>query len=110
VPSWLQELFFGPQPIVFVQQTLGLGWPFPFRVISLLGISWGVILALGLAMWMWGRKAAYSLAGIIVLEALVSLVLNRVFAVERSAHFRTFAGSRGRMAPSRNARPQWLLD
>jgi hypothetical protein len=84
VPGWLQELFFGPQPIVFVQRTLGLGWPFPFRVISLLGISWGVILALGLAMWMWGRKAAYSLAGIIVLEALVSLVLNRVFAVERS--------------------------
>jgi membrane-associated phospholipid phosphatase len=83
MPSWLQELFFGPQPIVFVQQTLGLGWPFPFRVISLLGISWGVILALGLAMWLWGRKAAYSLAGIIVLEALVSLVLNRVFAVER---------------------------
>lgn len=83
MPSWLQELFFGPQPIVFVQQTLGLGWPFPFRVISLLGISWGVILALGLAMWLWGRKAAYSLAGIVVLEALVSLVLNRVFAVER---------------------------
>lgn len=79
----LQELFFGPRPIVFVQQTLGLGWPFPFRVISLLGVSWGVILALGLALWLWGRWAAYSLAGIIVLEALVSMVLNRVFAVER---------------------------
>lgn len=79
----LQELFFGPGPIVYVQQTLGLGWPFPFRVISLLGISWGVIAALGLALWLWGRPAAYSLAGIVVLEALVSLALNRVFAVER---------------------------
>lgn len=83
MPSWFQELFFGPQPIVFVQQTLGLGWPFPFRVISLLGISWGVILVLGLALWLWGRWAAYSLAGIVVLEALASLALNRVFAVER---------------------------
>lgn len=83
MPHWLQELFFGPGPIVFVQQTLGLGWPFPFRVVSLLGISWGVILALGLALWLWGREAAYSLAGIIAVEALVSLLLNRAFAVER---------------------------
>lgn len=42
MPSWLQELFFGPQPIVFVQQTLGLGWPLPFRVISLLGITFAL--------------------------------------------------------------------
>lgn len=83
MPSWFQELFFGPGPIAFVQQTLGLGWPFPFRVVSLLGISWGVILALGLALWLWGRRAAYSLAGIVVLEAGVSLALNRVFALER---------------------------
>lgn len=79
----LQELFFGPGPIVLVQQTLGLGWPFPFRLVSLLGISWGVILALGLSRWLWGRWAAYSLAGIVVLEALVSMALNRLFAVER---------------------------
>ncbi|MBW3572022.1 MAG: phosphatase PAP2 family protein [Gemmatimonadetes bacterium] len=79
----LSELFFDPGPIVWVQQTLGLGWPFPFRVISLLGISWGVILALGVSLWLWGRQAAYSLAGIIVLEALVSMAMNRAFAVER---------------------------
>lgn len=79
----LQELFFGPGPIVAVQQTLGLGWPFPFRVISLLGISWGVILALGLSLWLWGRQAVYSLAGIIVVEALVSMVMNRAFSVDR---------------------------
>ncbi|MBW3656881.1 MAG: phosphatase PAP2 family protein, partial [Gemmatimonadetes bacterium] len=55
----------------------------PFRVISLAGISWGVILVLGFALWLWGREAVYSLVGIIVLEALVSLALNRVFAVPR---------------------------
>lgn len=83
MPDWIQELFFGPGPVAWVQQTLGLGWPFPFRVVSLLGISWGVVLALGLALWLWGRRALYSLAAIIVLEALVSMAMNRVFSVDR---------------------------
>lgn len=79
----LESFFFGPEPIAWVQQTLGLGWPLPFRVISLAGISWGVILVLGLSLWLWGREAVYSLVGIIILEALVSLALNRIFAVPR---------------------------
>lgn len=83
MPAWFHELFFGPGPISFVQHTLGLGWPFPFRVVGLLGVSWGVLLAAGLALWLWGRRAVYALVAIVVLEALVSMAMNRIFSVER---------------------------
>lgn len=79
----LWQLLFGPGPIAWVQQALGLGWPFPFRVISLLGISWGVILALGLSLWLWGREVTYSLVGIVVLQGLTSITLNLFFDTAR---------------------------
>ena len=78
-----RSLFFGPELVVWVQQTLGLGWPLPFRALSLLGISWGVIAVLGIAFWLWGREEVYALGGILVLEAISNMVINQLGSVPR---------------------------
>lgn len=77
------EIFFGPAPIIWIQQTLGLGWPLPFRIFSLLGDTWGVIFAVGLARWLWGREAAYALVGIVLLEAGTNMLINQVVHIPR---------------------------
>lgn len=52
---------------------VGLGWPLPFRLISL-GIAWGVIRVVGLVLWLWGRTTAYALAAILLLESASNLL------------------------------------
>lgn len=79
----ISELFFGPAPIIWIQQTLGLGWPLPFRIFSLLGVTWGVIFAVGLARWLWGREAAYALAGIVLIEAAINMLINQAVHIPR---------------------------
>lgn len=81
--EWLRDLLFDPAPIVWVQRSIGLGRPEPFRVLGQLGTTWGVVLALGLALWLWGRRDAYALVGILILEAVLSLLLNQLFSVSR---------------------------
>lgn len=84
--SWLaaaRHLLFGPEPIIRIQHALGLGWPLPFRALSLLGTTWGVILVVGLALWLWGRETAYALVGIVLLETWSNLLLNQIFSVPR---------------------------
>lgn len=79
----IQEFLFGLEPIRWVQQTLGLGWPFPFRVVSHLGATWGVIFVLGLALWLWGRDVMYAIAGIVVVEAAASVLFNQIWNTPR---------------------------
>jgi membrane-associated phospholipid phosphatase len=82
----LESFLFGHEAIVWVQRAIGYGWDLPFRIVSLLGVSWGVIFAVGLAFWLWDRGTAYSLIGIVVVEALVSIGLNGIFSVPRPSH------------------------
>lgn len=76
------DFLFGPGPIVWVQHALGAE-PLPFRVLSLAGAAWGVIAAGGVALWLWGRRDAYAVAGIAVLQVAATLALNAVFGVQR---------------------------
>ncbi|HEU4455672.1 MAG TPA: phosphatase PAP2 family protein [Longimicrobium sp.] len=78
----VMDFLFGPGPIVWVQHALG-SWPLPFRVLSLAGAAWGVIAAGGLALWLWGRRDAYAVAGIAVLQVAATLALNAVFGLAR---------------------------
>lgn len=82
-PTFVSDIFFGPGPIVWTQQTIGPGWAPFFRVATIAGVSWGVIVAVGLGLWLWGRESAYSILGIVVLEALASTAMNQVFFLPR---------------------------
>jgi membrane-associated phospholipid phosphatase len=79
VPEWL----FGTEPIQWVQQFFGLGHPLPFRIFSLLGDTWGILLVVGLAFWLFGRRTMYALVGIVVVGAATKLFLSDFFNVSR---------------------------
>jgi membrane-associated phospholipid phosphatase len=83
IPSWVPDVLFDADPIVWVQHLFGLGHPLPFRVLDLLAATWGVLFTIGLALWLWGRDDAYALAAIMALEVLVNLALNHLFSVPR---------------------------
>lgn len=74
---------FDPGPIVWLQ---GLFGPAPadlFRAVSVLGSTWGIILASGLAFWLWGRHALYGVLLLAAVEAVVKAVLAGSLALPR---------------------------
>lgn len=77
--DWL----FGNAPIRWIQQLIGLGHPLPFRIFSLLGDTWGVVLAVGIALWLFGRRAAYAVAGIVVAGGATKMGLSKLFQQSR---------------------------
>lgn len=84
MPDTLDDLLFGPEPIVAVQQLFDPAvWLFPMRLVSFFGVNWGVVLVLGLALWLWGRKTAYAVGTVVLLEGVVNVVLNQLFFVPR---------------------------
>lgn len=80
------DFFFGPEPIAAVQRLFGPAWVPFFRLVSLLGSNWGVVLGLGIAVWLRGRRTAYALAGALAVEGVVNVILNRLFHVPRPDH------------------------
>lgn len=82
-PSFLYEIFFGPGLISWVQNVFGAGWLTFFRIVTLPGISWGIVAAVGVCLVFWGRRSAYSVVGVIVLEALASTLMNQIFFLPR---------------------------
>lgn len=79
----IEPFFFGTEPLVWLQETVGLGYPFPFRVFSLLGDTWGILLAAGVAFWLFGRRALYSTIWIIGLGAATKMMMTAAFDVSR---------------------------
>lgn len=79
----IADFLFGPAPIVWVQDLFSTAWTMPFLIVDLLGISWGMILVLGLAFWLWGREDAYAVAGILLFEGATNLVLNQFSFIAR---------------------------
>lgn len=78
-----RDLLFQPEPTVWVQNFFGPGYQNWFRAVSELGSNWGVAFAVGLALWMWGRRDAYALVGIAIVSAVASVVMNQLFHVPR---------------------------
>lgn len=78
-----QNFLFEPGPTVWVQRFFGPGHPVPFRLIGLLASTWGVLFAVALGLWVWGREDAYALGAILLLEAVINLGLNQLFSVPR---------------------------
>lgn len=76
-------LLFDPAPIVALQRFLGLGWPEPWLVITMLGTNWGIILVVGVAFWLWGRRVAYGLLAVVAVEAGLKMAVSWLFPVSR---------------------------
>jgi membrane-associated phospholipid phosphatase len=79
----LETFFFGTEPIAWVQEFFGRGHPLPFQIFSLLGDTWGILFALGLGFWLFGRRALYPLVGVVVAGAAAKLLLASLFSVSR---------------------------
>lgn len=82
MPPIVRELF-RHETIAWVQRFFGLGHPEWFWVVAELGTPWGVVLAVALALLLWGRADAYAVGGVVVVNALASLALNLLFNVPR---------------------------
>lgn len=74
---------FGTAPIVWIQSLFGPGWEAPFRAVTVLGSTWGLILVAGLAFWLWGRGPLYGILALAAVEAVVKLAIASVTAVPR---------------------------
>lgn len=55
-------LLFDEAPIRWLQQLFGLEYPLPLEILSLLGDTWGILLALAVAFWLFGRREGHAVA------------------------------------------------
>ena len=78
-----ENFLFSPQPITAVQDFFGRGHAMWFDAFSLLGDTWGVLLAIGLALWLWGRDIAYALFFVVIVSALLKEGMNLLVTVPR---------------------------
>lgn len=79
----MEEFFFGTGPIRWIQELFGLGRPLAFRIFSLVGDTWGMLLAVGAALWLFGRRTFHAVVGMVFAGAATKLLLSRVFHQER---------------------------
>ncbi|MEX2570966.1 MAG: phosphatase PAP2 family protein [Gemmatimonadota bacterium] len=77
------DFFFGPEPIVWLQDLLEPIGPDPFRALSLIGDIWGLLFALGLVIWVWGRSTLYALVPLLAIEAVSYLLINHLAGIPR---------------------------
>ena len=77
--NWL----FTPDPIAAVQEFFGLGHQAWFEGLSLLGGTWGVLLAVAIARWVWGPREAYAVLVAVVLSALLKEAMNVLVTIPR---------------------------
>lgn len=77
------SFFFGTDPIRWIQQFFGLGYPLPFRIFSLLGDTWGMIAVIGAALWLFGRERMHAAAAAVVAGAAAKMALSTIFQQER---------------------------
>lgn len=79
----IASFLFGVEPIAWIQHFFGLGHPLPFRIFSLIGDSWGMILVIGLAFWLFGRERLYATCCVVVAGAATKVLLSMAFQQER---------------------------
>lgn len=72
-----------PRAIVAVQRVLGPGWLGPLRLLTELGDTWAVVVAVALARWLGGRRPAYGLLAVVLLGAAASTALKAVVGLPR---------------------------
>lgn len=79
----IRDQLFRPEPVVWIQRSMGEGWHGVSETVSLLGGAWGAVLALGLGLWLWGRRGLYTVLAVLLVEAVVKKALASAFSVPR---------------------------
>lgn len=79
----METTLFSPEPIVRIQQFFGYGHEGIFYVFSMLGGTWGVLLVVGLAFWIWGREDGYAVLAAVALSVLAKEAMNLTVNVPR---------------------------
>lgn len=79
----MEAFFFGTEPIRWIQDLFGLGRPLAFRIFSLLGDTWGMLLVAGVALWVFGRRTFHAVLGVVLAGAATKLLLSKVFQQDR---------------------------
>ena len=77
------SFFFSPEPIKAVQDLFGYGHDILFQFVSLFGDTWGVLLAIGISRWLWGRDLAYEVFLVVVASAILKEGMNLLVTVPR---------------------------
>ncbi|MEW5859924.1 MAG: phosphatase PAP2 family protein [Cyanobacteriota bacterium] len=77
------EVLWGPEPIITIQHFFGSGWLRLFQVITYVGDTQGIIVLIALALWISGRRLAYSLIGIVLLAVVTNLLLWKIIGLPR---------------------------
>ena len=78
-----ENIFFSPAPIEAVQEFFGLGHETLFTAFSLLGETWGVILAIALTLWIWGKESALEVFVAVIVSVLLKELANVFVSVPR---------------------------
>lgn len=81
----VRDFLFGPEPIVWLQRHFDFIGLAPFQALSLLGDTWGLLLAMGLTFWLWGGRLVYALIPLLLIEASTYLLLNVAIEIPRPA-------------------------
>lgn len=75
---FLVDLLFDLDPIIALQRWAGQGNALPFEILSFIGDTWGMLFIVGLALWCWGRRTAYGVAGTLALGAGAKAFLTEI--------------------------------
>lgn len=79
----IEELFWGTNLIVRLQEVFSPSWYWLFELFSYLGDTQGVLLLTALVFWISGRRLAYSLIGIIVFSMTIDLLIGSLIGLPR---------------------------
>ncbi|MEJ2540216.1 MAG: phosphatase PAP2 family protein [Gemmatimonadota bacterium] len=74
---------FQPGPVVWIQELLGPGWEGVLGIVSALGSVWGILLAAGLALWIFGRPALHAVLVVVLVEAVAKKALAAAVPIPR---------------------------
>jgi membrane-associated phospholipid phosphatase len=77
------QVLWGPGPILAVQNFFGPDWSPFFNAVAFLATIKAVMVVVSLALWLVGRRLAYSLVGVVLLAAAVDSLLWSLIGVPR---------------------------
>ncbi|GJD18167.1 Membrane-associated phospholipid phosphatase, putative [Rivularia sp. IAM M-261] len=80
------NVFWGVEPIIFIQRFFGESWNWFFQTITQLGSVEGIALVFAMTFWIFGRRLAWCLVGSVVFVTAVNLIIWSIIDVPRPNH------------------------